>query len=135
MRNTICSILALSLLALSSCSSDNGKTKERGDADTLSKETKKPAPNPYANSVIEVRVFNNDTVKQDVKSTGYGYDIYIDGQRYIHQYSIPAMPGNNGFKTPEAARKAGEFIAHKVRNNIMPPAVSPQELDSIGVLK
>ena len=66
---------------------------------------------------------------------GYGYDIYIfnSPDPYIHQPHIPAVPGNTGFQTEAKARKAAEFIAYKIKNNIMPPSVTPHDLDSLGV--
>jgi hypothetical protein len=33
------------------------------------------------------------------------YDVYADDRLLIHQTSIPAMPGNEGFKTKADARK------------------------------
>ncbi len=65
---------------------------------------------------------------------GWGYDIKMNGKTYIHQPHIPSVGGNQGFSTQEKAQKAAEFIKYKIENNIMPPSVSPQELDSIGVL-
>lgn len=93
-----------------------------------------PRENPYANSKIEIRVFANDTVRGS-KIKGFGYDVYIDDKLYVHQPHVPAVSGNNGFNSKENARKAGEFIIYKIKNNIMPPSVSAKELDSLGVLK
>lgn len=30
---------------------------------------------------------------------GYGYDIYNNNKLFIHQPTVPAMPGNSGFTT------------------------------------
>ena len=133
MKHLFLFLAAASLLAACSSADNNSNNKENERPEA--KDTVKPAPNPYANATIEVKVFSNDTLKQDFKATGFGYDIYINGTMYIHQYNIPALPGNNGFKTKEAAQKAGELVAYKVKNNIMPPTVSVEELDSIGVMK
>lgn len=86
------------------------------------------------NADLEIKIFNNDTIKNDKKVSGFGYDIYRNGARYIHQPSIPAVEGNNGFDTEEKAKKAATFVAHKIELNIMPPSVTPEELDSLGVL-
>lgn len=95
-----------------------------------------PKENPYKDAKIEVLVFKNDTVKKkEANYTGYGYAILIFGERQINQPHKPGMPGLNGFKTAADAKKVGEFVANKIRNNIMPPAVSQKELDSLGVLK
>jgi hypothetical protein len=64
----------------------------------------------------------------------YGYDILKNGRILIHQPQIPALPGNEGFKTEEKAEKVAEFVIHKIRQNIFPPSITIQELDSLGVL-
>ena len=79
---------------------------------------------------LEVKTFPNDST-----INGWGYDIYADGALYIHQPHIPAVPGNKGFQSAQKAETAGNFAVYKIRNNIMPPSISVQELDSLGVLK
>ncbi len=86
--------------------------------------------NPYENSNVEIKVFANDDVLK-----GFGYDVYIDKSPYVHQPHIPAIAGNRGFSSSEFAQRTGEFVAYKIKNNIMPPSISPAELDSLGVLK
>lgn len=100
--------------------------------DTMQQNTQAPAVNPYAKANIEVKPFVNNT--GDAKGS-WGYDIYIDKTMYIHQPSIPAVPGNMGFSTAAKSQKAGEFVAYKIKHNIMPPAVTSKELDSLGVLR
>jgi len=78
-------------------------------------------------SSIEAKTFQVDN--------GWGYDIYIDGQKYMHQEHIPAVQGLHPFTTKEDARKAAELVVFKIKNNILPPTLSVHELDSIGVLK
>ncbi len=95
----------------------------------------KPKENPYKNAKIDIQVFKNDTVKQEPKLTGFGYNILIYDAMYVHQPHIPAINGNRGFKTKEQATKAAEFVIYKIRNNIMPPSLSVEELDSLGALK
>lgn len=78
----------------------------------------------------------NDSVKTEVKTfrsdNGWGYDIFIDSKLYIHQPNIPSVSGTNGFANEESAKRCGEFIAFKIRNHILPPSVSPVELDSLN---
>ncbi len=115
----------------SSCSHNEEKKEEKKmalpDNDSL-KKRQKPKENPYAKAKIDIKTFKTD-------STGWGYDIYIYDGLYVHQPCKPGISGNMGFRTEELARKTGEFVAYKIRNNIMPPSVTPQELDSLGVLK
>lgn len=75
----------------------------------------------------EVRTFQD--------KEGWGYDIYMNGKLYIHQPHIPAVSGNKAFNNEADAQKAGELVVYKINNNIMPPSVSIEELDSIGVLQ
>lgn len=93
-------------------------------------QTAEPAKNPYEHAEVEVRTFNSDPVLG-----GFGYDVYLNSKLYVHQPHIPAVSGNKGFSSETNARRTGEFVAYKIRNNIMPPSVSPAELDSLGVLK
>lgn len=86
-----------------------------------------PKENPYKNSIVDVKTFKD--------SLGWGYDIFIDKNQYVHQPHIPAISGNRGFTREENAKKTGDFVAYKIRNNIMPPSITPHELDSLGVLK
>lgn len=84
-------------------------------------------------SIIEVKVYNNSNGPSASRFTGWGYDIYIDGKKSIIQPSVPGVPGNDGFKTAELAKKVAEFVANKIRNNIMPPTVDKKELGGFGV--
>jgi Domain of unknown function (DUF4907) len=87
-----------------------------------------PQESPYKNSKITVSTFKNG-------DQSWGYSIAIDGRTYINQPNIPPLPGTKGFNSADEARKTGEFVSYKIRNNIMPPSVTVKELDSLGVLK
>ncbi len=90
-------------------------------------EVKKPAENPYKDAKIEVKTFKTDE--------GWGYDIQVWGSNVIHQPSRPGLPGNKGFETETDAKKVGDFVAKKVKNNEMPPTISIDEMKKLGVLK
>lgn len=64
---------------------------------------------------------------------GYGFDIYQDGKMMIHQNSIPAIQGNKAFATEEDAKAVGALMLYKVSHGIMPPTVSVEDLDSLGI--
>ncbi len=64
----------------------------------------------------------------------YGYDIHMDGKKFIHQPHMPGVPGNKGFANQEIALKVGEFVAEKIKRNVIPPTISVQELKEIGAL-
>lgn len=89
--------------------------------------------NPYSKSVITHQIFRVDSVDNS-GVRGWGYNIMVDGKIYIHQPTIPAIMGNNGFSSEDKASKAAEFVIYKIRNNVIPPSVSPEELDSLEVL-
>ncbi|MEO6188358.1 MAG: DUF4907 domain-containing protein [Ginsengibacter sp.] len=86
------------------------------------------------NSITRIQIFANDTSKSTLQYEGFGYDIYLKGRRYIHQPGVPAIPENKGFATQAAAQKTAELVAYKIQHNILPPSISLQELDSLGVI-
>ncbi|NBP68213.1 MAG: DUF4907 domain-containing protein [Cytophagia bacterium] len=87
------------------------------------------------NSETSLKV-DNFEIKTFAQSTGgYGYEIFMNGSKIIYQPTIPGLPGNAGFATAEKAQKTGELVVYKIRNGQLPPSVSPEELDSLGVLK
>ena len=101
------------------------------DKSTDKKEAKqelKEQNNPYANAKITTKIIPS------INKT-FGYDIIVNGKTLVHQPSIPAMPGNNGFTTKEKARKVADFVVKKIRNNEMPPTVTVDDLNKMGVLK
>ena len=136
---------ALAFLLLYSCSpepKDKIKEKNLDPKDRMMEEMEKnksantkPKDNPYKNAKLDIKVFNNDSLKQENNPHGYGYDIYMFDAMYVHQPNIPAINGNRGFHTREQARKTAEMVLYKIRNNIMPPSLSIEELDSLQVLK
>ncbi len=121
------SVISLSLIA-QSCNSN----KEPVDQEP---KVQQPLPgyNNFEKTKLTVSVFKIDSSELN-GSRGWGYDILADGEPYIHQPNVPAIMGNNGFSSEEKALKAGEFVISKIRNNIIPPSVTPAELDSLGVL-
>ena len=90
--------------------------------------TQFPDGSAYKNSTITYNIIpsSNNT---------YGYDILVDGRLMVHQASIPAMPGNEGFKTKEDAGKVAELVISKIKKGEMPPTVSVEELQKLGVTK
>lgn len=74
-------------------------------------------------------------VKTFVVGNSWGYDIYKDNKLFIHQPNIPAIEGNQGFSSEEKAKLTASLIIQKLKNGIMPPSISIEELDSIDALK
>lgn len=124
-------MFTLSILILSGCN-EQGKSDEQ-TTDKPKGIQAAPGYNPYENLKMTVEVFKVDSIEHN-GSRGWGYDILINDIVHIHQPNIPAVMGNNGFSSEENALIAGEYVIQKIKNNILPPAVTPEELDSLGVL-
>ena len=86
----------------------------------------KEVPNPYENSEITAVAIEGEN--------GWGYDVLIDGNIYVHQPTIPAVGGNKGFKSETDAKMAADLVIGKIRAGILPPTVSVEELQAIGVI-
>lgn len=65
---------------------------------------------------------------------GWGYKIFDNGALFINQPHIPAIQGNKGFSTKEKAEITASFAIIKMEQGFVPPTISPEELDSLGVL-
>lgn len=64
----------------------------------------------------------------------FGYDIYAGKKLQIHQPSIPAMPGNEGFKSKAGAEKIARLIIKKIHRGEMPPTISIQEMKAVKAI-
>jgi hypothetical protein len=84
--------------------------------------------NPYAEADITTRIIPS-------ANHTYGYDILLYGRPLVHQPHIPGLPGNEGFSTKERAQTVAEFVVKKIRKNEMPPTVTIEDLNRMGVLK
>lgn len=69
-----------------------------------------------------------------VVNTTYGYDVFADGKLMIHQYSIPALGGNEGFKSKAAAEKVAKLVIEKIKKGEMPPTVSIDEMKKLKAI-
>lgn len=97
-----------------------------------STEQEAPAPKPAAAAEQTVTETRYDCKTIDVEG-GYGYDIYVDGNLFVHQTHIPAVPGVHPFATESDAWRAGSFAVEKMKQGIVPPTISVEELQSIGI--
>ena len=61
------------------------------------------------------------------------HDIMVNGKKMIHQPTIPAISGNHGFHSESDASNAGALVKRKLLNNEMPPTISIDELNSLGI--
>jgi hypothetical protein len=67
---------------------------------------------------------------------GFGFEITSNqqGGMRIRQETIPAVHGNHPFLSEENAANTAMLMISKMEKGIMPPAVSVEELDSLGVV-
>jgi hypothetical protein len=97
-------------------------------SETAGKQEAKEQKNPYANAEITIKIIR-------ATNKTFGYDILLYGRPLVHQPSIPGLPGNDGFVSKERARTVAEFMVKKIRRNEMPPTVTIEDLNDMGVLK
>jgi hypothetical protein len=88
----------------------------------------KEQENPYAKAELTTRIIPS-------ANNSFGYDILLDRKLLVHQPNIPGLPGNEGFTTQERAQTVADIVVRKIRNNEMPPMVSMEDLNTMGVLK
>jgi hypothetical protein len=117
----------LNLFAIVFVSCQNQENSEEGD----NKKNEIIQKGPIINRQdIQSKIFlNHDSVG------GWGYDIVISNVKYIHQTNIPAINGKNGFGSKQDAQKAADLVINKIKKNIMPPAITLEELDSLQITK
>ena len=87
-----------------------------------------PQENPYAKADITIQIIPS-------ANNTFGYDILLSKRLLVHQPNIPVLPANEGFTTKKRAQKVAEFVVKKIRNNEMPPTVTMEDLNTLGVLK
>jgi hypothetical protein len=68
------------------------------------------------------------------KESGYGYDVFVDGKKLIHQPNIPGIAGTAGFKKEEHSRRVAELVVKKLERNEVPPAITRDELRQLKVI-
>ena len=60
---------------------------------------------------------------------GWGYEIKVDGKTFIHQETIPAVPGD---KHREDALTTGNAVMKKLLKGIL-PSLTPEEVKDLGI--
>lgn len=120
-------LLYFIFIILVSCSSQSEKAEQRLVQNN--NPVQREAPSTTQN--FSSQFFFVDSLNPKL---GFGYNILIDGALFIHQNSIPSLPGNTAFPSQEQAEIVANLVIHKLKNNIMPPSVSKQELDSLKIL-
>ena len=134
-RHSIYSILGLVVVvSFFSCSnSDEKNIPDVSSAAIAESDNVSQAPS-FNSQSLEVKPFEvKDTLSG--KSLGWGYDIYVDGKRNIHQPILPGVPGNQHFSSKKDATITGTFAVNKMKQTGGLPTISIKELDSLGITK
>ncbi len=90
--------------------------------------TQHNAANTYKNAKITYELFSSP-------DNAWGYNIFVDGKLSIAQAFIPAVAGNQGFKTSKDAAKIAELMIEKMKSGEMPPTITIQELKKNNIIK
>jgi hypothetical protein len=79
--------------------------------------TPSPKTSAYANARLTYKII-------PAPNHTFCYDVYVEGRLMIHQTSIPALPGAEGFKAKADAEKVARLVLEKIRKNEIPPTVT-----------
>ncbi|MFI5135712.1 MAG: DUF4907 domain-containing protein [Chitinophagales bacterium] len=123
MKNLIFIILNFAVI---SCSNNNQHNSSTGDSSQSIS-----SPSSFSDS-ITAKIFQlKDSSGNSLQE--WGYDISVHGKLYLHQPNIPAVSGNHGFSSEDDAKKVADLALFKIRNHVIPPTISTEELDSLGI--
>ena len=64
----------------------------------------------------------------------FGYDVFADGKLFIHQPTIPAMPGTKGFESKAAAESVARLVLKKLKQGEVPPTVYLEEMKKLNAI-
>lgn len=78
----------------------------------------------------------HEMLKVEVKpfktGNGWGYDIVVDKEIFIHQLTIPAIAGNRSFSSQQDAVKTGNLVVKKLLAGKF-PSLTSEEIMLLGV--
>ena len=106
----------------------NMNPKQENKAQAIQPGLQPNKANPYEKAEIAIKII-------PAANKTFGYDILVNGRPFIHQPHIPGLAGNKGFATRGKAQKTAEFMVKKIRNNNVPPTVTRDDLNKMGVLR
>ena len=66
-------------------------------------------------------------------NNNFGYDVYADGNLYLHQNTIPGIGGNNGFADTASAGRVARFAIKKIQQGELPPTITTEELQELKI--
>lgn len=64
----------------------------------------------------------------------WGYCILKDKKVIVNQPNVPGRPGDKGFETSEDAKKVAMMAIEKLKQGIMPPSISKEDMLQAGIV-
>ena len=64
----------------------------------------------------------------------YGYDIYKGKKLFIHQPTLPALPGISGFAAKADAEKVARLVVEKMNKRETPPTITVDDLKRLKLI-
>jgi Domain of unknown function (DUF4907) len=116
-------------LIFTACNRETGTAGNESQNHPVEIATNENRQEPVQDSSITFKIIPGEN-----GAVGFGYDIFVDGKLYVHQPTIPAVPGNRAFSTEQKAAQAAQLVVFKIQNQILPPTVEVRELDSLHLL-
>ena len=90
----------------------------------------KPKQIPPKNQDYGIMYAYNDSLQYETypQSNGWGYKLYFRYKLLVNQPVIPALSGNQAFKTEKDAKKIAQMAMSKVVKGQMPPTLEAKEV-------
>jgi hypothetical protein len=102
---------------------------------TIPVQKQTPAPAHPALSADSTPIAKKYHYQLFVRPDGaFGYDVFSGNKKFIHQETIPGIPGNKGFTSEKDATKVAALVVNKLQQNIFPPTITTEELKQLHVL-
>lgn len=120
------------LVLLCSCNSQDTPVEENTNSEK--KNVQVPTLDSFRQTKDSTTALHYEFVTVFDENNGWGYKILQNGAPYINQPHIPAISGMKAFDSESDASRTATLVIYKLEHGIMPPSVSVNELDSIGVL-
>lgn len=128
-------LIPLLLVSFSFCSCSSEEKNSVTDSPALQQDIAPATPKTDSSAAetlqVEARTF--EVTDDSGMKKGWGYDLYVNGKKVIHQDVIPARSGNAAFSSEADAKKTGDFAALKYMKTGRFPSLNLQELDSLGI--
>lgn len=127
--------LPIIAIVLFSCTDQSEVNKESSttNSNQQSKVVHSAPRDKNGDTINNIITTSDYSVKSTKQENGWGYEIYKGSKLVINQKNIPAVQGNQSFKTETDAIKVGEFVVTKLLQKQFPPTLSLEELTSLGI--